>query len=249
MCRVVKDSRERIENARAFLFDFDGTLYPSSAGIERQIKKRFRFFAQRHLGISEIEVRNLLHLYRKEYRSSVLGLMEHHQVDPHQFYEEIYGGIDITHMTPRPGLKGALRELSQNAPLYILSNSNRSFVQRGLSHLGLRDYFTKICTVEDHGFIRKPHNEAYIATLEVIGSPAEEVCMFDDIASSLMAAKSLGFTTVLVWNGLREDAYLDLHTGEEHATIPDWCDDSARDIAQFIYTVILSPLHPGYRET
>jgi len=96
-------------------------------------------------------------------------------------------------------------------------------------------------TVENHNFIRKPHQDVYVATLARLGVPANRVCMFDDIPSSLKTAKALGFLTVLVGNGLREAGFVDLHTGDEYTTAPDWCDYSADDIAQFINATLLTP--------
>ena len=222
------------------IFDFDGTLYPSSAGIESQIKHRFRMCAQKRLNLSEIEVQKLLHQYRTEYRSSILGLKEHHGVDPIEFYEELYGGLDISTMIPKQNLREAIEHLSKCVPLYVFSNSNRSFVLRGISHLGLKDSITDVFTVEDNNFIRKPHREVYVATIKRLGIPAGNICMFDDIPSSLQTAKAVGFLTVLVGNGLRESGFVDLHTGDEYETAPEWCDYAAQDITKFIEEKLLT---------
>lgn len=216
------------------IFDFDGTLYPSSAGIEGQIKDRFRICASKMLNLTDNEVRKLLHQYRTKYRSSVLGLEKHHGIDPFEFYEELYSGIDIGRMLPKAGLKEALESLSRSKPLYVFSNSNRSFVLRGLDHLGLTAYITDAFTVESFNFIRKPHQEVYLATVDRVGYSADKVCMFDDIPSSLETAKKVGFVTVLVGNGLRDSGFVDLHTGEEYTDPPEYCDYAAPDIAKFI---------------
>lgn len=218
----------------ACIFDFDGTLYLSSAGIEKQIKARFRTCAQKRLGLSEHEVKRLLHEYRQKYHSSVLGLQKHHDVDPFEFYEELYSGLDISNMKPKPRLSEVLRHLSSGIPLYILSNSNRTFVQRSLVHLGLEQYLTEIFTVEDNGFIRKPQESAYFIAIKRIGIDPSRVCMFDDIASSLQAAKRVGLVTILIGNGISDSHYVDLHTSIHHAERPSYCDFAAQDIAEFI---------------
>ncbi len=219
---------------KACVLDFDGTLYPSSAGIEAQIKERFRYCARKRLHLPDREIRKLLEHYRKEYRSSILGLQEDYGIDPNEFYEELYNGLDISTITPKHGLHQALKELAHRIPLFVLSNSNRSFVTRGLLRLGYTDVITDVFTVEDHGFIRKPHREVYDATILRIGVPAEMICMFDDIPSSLRTAKACGFLTVLVGNGLRNSSFVDLHTNDEYDTAPDWCDLAAIDIASVI---------------
>lgn len=236
----IENTSKLRQSVRAFIFDFDGTLYPSSAGIESQIKSRFRMCAEKRLNLPLREVQKLLHQYRTEYRSSVLGLHEHHGVDPHEFYEELYDGLDINAMLPKPKLKEALERLSRKVPLYVFSNSNRSFVLRGLAHLGLKEYITDTFTVEDNNFIRKPHREVYEATIRRLGVPASAICMFDDIPSSLRTAKEVGFITVLVGNGLRKSGFVDLHTDEEYEGAPEWCDYAAQDIAQFVEDELLS---------
>lgn len=228
------------QRAKAIIFDFDGTLYPSSAGIESQIKQRFRMCAQKRLNLPEREVQKLLHQYRTEYRSSILGLQERHGVDPFEFYEELYGGLDISTMFPKPNLREVLERLARRVPLYVFSNSNRSFVLRGLSHLGFGDYITDVFTVEDNNFIRKPHREVYVATIKRLGVLVESIWMFDDIPSSLKTAKEVGFSTVLVGNGLRKSGFVDLHTEEEYETAPEWCDYAAQNIAKFIEDELLA---------
>jgi len=241
MSNNMNGESSRVENeAKAIIFDFDGTLYPSSAGIESQIKQRFRICAQKRLNLSEKEVQKLLHQYRVEYRSSILGLQERHGVDPFEFYEELYGGLDISTMFPKPNLREVIERLARKTPLYVFSNSNRSFVLRGLSHLGLQGYITDVFTVEDNNFIRKPHREVYVATIKRLGVPPESIWMFDDIPSSLKTAKEVGFRTVLVGNGLRESGFVDLHTDEEYDIAPEWCDYEARDIAKFIEDTLLA---------
>jgi len=235
-----RESSKLNHGVEAIIFDFDGTLYPSSAGIESQIKHRFRACAQKRLNLPEREVQKLLHRYRTEYLSSILGLKEHHGVDPLEFYEDLYSGLDISTMVPKPNLRGVLERLSVRVPLYVFSNSNRSFVLRGLSHLGLKDSITDVFTVEDNNFIRKPHREVYIATIKRLNIPADKICMFDDIPSSLQTAKEVGFLTVLVGNGLRESGFVDLHTGDEYEAAPPWCDYAAQDIAKFIEETLLT---------
>ncbi|MCX6729026.1 MAG: HAD hydrolase-like protein [Candidatus Saccharibacteria bacterium] len=234
-----KTKKAQDKRMEAIIFDFDGTLYPSTAGIESQIVSRYQMCAEKRLALPKNEVLSLLRRYREEYRSSVLGLQEHHGIDPFEFYNELYDGLDISTIVPKPRLKDVLTALSKVVPLYILSNSNRSFVLRGLNHLGMQDLIKNVFTVEDNNFIRKPHKEVYIATVNRLGISAETIWMFDDIPSSLQTAKNVGFTTVLVGNGLRKSGFVDLHTRDEYEVAPEWCDYAAQDIAKFIDETIL----------
>ena len=89
------------------LFDLDGTLYESRAGIEAQLRGAMVAQAAIALGVSQDESRALLRKYRGLYKASVLGLREHHGIDPVTFYEDVYGSLDVSKMEQRPGCQDA----------------------------------------------------------------------------------------------------------------------------------------------
>lgn len=217
------------------LFDLDGTLYESSAGIEAQLRDAMVAQAARFLGLKLDEARVLLRTYRMQYKASVLGLEEHHGVNPEEFYEAVYDSLDASAMQMRPGSVEALKDLAGHIPIGVFTNSNRSFTHRTISYLGLDEVFERIVTVEDHGFIRKPEREAYERMFTSLGLAPEQVLMFDDIASSLEVMNSMGAHGVLVSNGLRaHPRFVDLHTNIEHDSAPDYVLASSHDIVGFI---------------
>ncbi len=217
------------------VFDFDGTLYSSRAGIEFQIRTQMRHCAAETLGVSEEEARGLLIQYNKSHRAGVLGLREHHSVDPTAFYRKVYDRMDISRLKPYEGLAGQLNTLSQSVHLSVFTNSNFSFTHRAIEILGLTRVFTRVITVEDNEFIRKPDPEVYKKLFIRLEVEPCELVMFDDIVSSLKVLNELGGHTVLVGNGLRDaPGYIDLHTGEEFEEVPEFIDWSSHDITSFI---------------
>lgn len=220
---------------KEIVFDFDGTLYSSRAGIEFQIKAQMRHCAAETLGVCEEEARKLLIKYNESHRAGVLGLRAYHSVDPISFYRAVYDGLDISRLEPYAGLAEQLYALSQSVHLSVFTNSNFSFTHRAIEILGLTGVFTHVITVEDNDFIRKPDPEVYMNLFTRLGVEPCELVMFDDIVSSLKVLKSLGGHTVLVGNGLKEaPGYIDLHTGHEFEKIPDFVDWSSHDITPFI---------------
>jgi putative hydrolase of the HAD superfamily len=217
------------------VFDFDGTLYESSAGIEQQLRPLMVRHAAQVLGVSAKETRRVLAGYRAEYKSSVLGLREHHGVDPETFLRNMYDDLDLAKMTARPGLRFELERLRKKVPLIVFTNSNRSFTHRAIGLLGLAGVFEIVFTVENNGFIRKPEIEAYEGLYRSLNLVPRRVAMFDDIASSLRIMSGFGSRTILVGNGLRvEPNFVDLHTGEEHSQVPDFVDAATHDLVGFL---------------
>ncbi len=217
------------------LFDLDGTLYESSAGIEAQLRDAMVSHASRFLGIEKSEARTLLRYYRAMYTASVIGLQKHHSINPVAFYEAVYDSLDVSAMTPRLGCVDAIKRLAQHVPLGVFTNSNRSFTSRTLMFLGLIDFFERVVTVEDHGFIRKPQIAAYDQMFDSLQRPPEQVLMFDDITSSLEVMDGMGAHGVLVGNGLRPyPHFVDLHTDVEYDGPPPYVMASTHDIVAFI---------------
>lgn len=218
-----------------FVFDFDGTLYESSAGIEQQLRPLMVQHAAQVLGTSTDDARRILREYRSMYKSSVIGLSKHHNVNPEVFLQEVYDALDLTQMSARPGLRVELERLRKVVPLVVFTNSNRSFTHRALDLLDLVGLFDTVFTIEDNGFIRKPESEAYIGLYQSLKLVSEQVAMFDDIASSLRIMNSFGSKTILVGNGLRsEPNFIDLHTGEEYQQAPEFVDASTHDLVDFL---------------
>lgn len=230
------------QRLKAVVFDMDGTLYASSAGVEQQIRPAMVATASQVLHIGIEESKKLLRKYRSEYKSSVLGLERYHGVDPFSFYVEVYSKIDIAKMQPYEGLSSALHDLSKICPLFVLTNSNSSFADRVLSRLGILPIFESIYTVEDNNFIRKPNRVVYESLFsDKLKMKPDEVVIFDDIASSQEVASSMNCMTVLVGNGLRpEPEFVDLHTGKEYLRKPDYVDYSTHNISLFLKAILTS---------
>lgn len=221
----------------AVVFDFDGTLYSSSAKIELQLKPAMVRTASKYTNLPEDDARNLLREYRAEFKSSILGLVRDYDVNPHEFYREVYDNLDLTNMKPYDGLAEALENLSEICPIYVLTNSNSTFTHRSLEKLGIdKEIFEHVYTVEDNNFIRKPNREVYEDLFaNKLQVTAEKVAFFDDIASSLKMVGSMGSKTILVGNGLREAPYfVDLHTAEEHNGKPDFVSMATHNISKFV---------------
>lgn len=221
------------------IFDLDGTMYESRAGVEQQLRPLMVQHTAQVLDIGIGEARALLAGYRERYKSSILGLAEHHDVDPQWFYDEMYAKLDLGRMVARSGLQHELDRLAGHLRLGIFTNSTRRFTHRVLERLGHpAELFTHVITVEDNGFIRKPEVEAYHGMFRHVGLHPERIVMFDDIASSLRVLSGLGSRSILVGNGLRPAPhFVDLHTDDEFAGSPSYVHDATHDLVAYLAAV------------
>ncbi len=222
------------------VFDFDGTCYPSTSGIESQLRPLMREEIARAMGIPYGEVPAL----RKKMfeltglKETVIGLQRHYGVDPHLLYYRVYTRLDLTNLTPRVGFARALEDLAPSMKLCLFTNSYQPFIAKALGLLGLEHAFHIVVTTGNNGFLRKPNPEVFeVLFKNHLKTTPNRVAIFDDIASSQRIAGQMGAVTVLVGNGLRQDpCFVDLHTGEEWPGKPDFIDYSAHDITSFLRT-------------
>lgn len=220
------------------VFDFDGTCYPSTAGIESQLRPLMRQEIARATGVALSEVPAL----RKKVfeltglKETIIGLQQYYGVDPHHLYRRVYTRLDLTSLAPYEDFAETLEGLAQNSKLCLFTNSYQPFIAKALGILGLEHAFHKVITTGENGFLRKPNPEVYEALFKThLRAAPNRVAIFDDIASSQRIASEMGAVTILVGNGLRPDpCFVDLHTNEEWEWAPEFIDYTAHDITEFL---------------
>jgi epoxide hydrolase-like predicted phosphatase len=134
-----------------------------------------------------------------------------HRPEMHRF-AEIY--FEALH--PNPPMIELMRELKDGGMrMAMLTNNVREWEPRWRSMLPVDEIFE---LVVDSAFVgmRKPDAEIYDLTLDRLGSPAPETCLFvDDIEANVEAARALGLAAVHYRNNdqaireIRETADLD----------------------------------------
>lgn len=218
----------------AFLFDLDGTLYSSTAGLEDQIRPGMRRRVSELLGISEDEARELMMHYRSEYGHGVLGLQAEHSIDPERFLADVFDRLDRSVIEPYPDLPRVLAAAAERVELFLITNSNRSHAEAVLSLLGVRSHFARVFAVEDAGFRLRPQPDGYQKFLKVTGYQPSAIAAFDDSYLNLEVANQMGMYTVLVSNGLVPyPDFWEMHRRERHSA-PPWISDSAPDVCVFL---------------
>ncbi|NOK59852.1 MAG: hypothetical protein GFH27_549291n44 [Chloroflexi bacterium AL-W] len=219
------------------VFDLDGTLYPTTAGLEFQIKPTMVRHAAKALGIDKETAHRQLALYRAEFRSSVLGLRQYHGIDPAAFLDAVFADLDSSQAVLRPGLKDGLAALRRLCSLSLLTNSSRGHAYRMLQQFGLSEVFEVIFSVEDWDFIRKPNPEVFDNLVQRLNVTGEAITLFDDSYLNLEVAHERGMVTVLVSNGVAEPPFFwEMHRQEYHQA-PAFVDIATHDVTSIIDTL------------
>ena len=179
------------------LIDLDGTLYPNNNGIWEAIAHKMETYMQQVLKIDALDIQVLRQHYYQTYGTTLRGLQENYQVDPHHYLAYVHDIPIAQYLKPDPELNNILENLPQEK--WIFTNSDTVHANRVLSALGISHHFIDILDIVKMNFRNKPDPEVYLRALDAIGNPPAENCLFaDDAPKNLIPAQKLGIHTVLV---------------------------------------------------
>jgi putative hydrolase of the HAD superfamily len=188
---------------RVWFFDLDDTLHEASSAIFAVIDSRMTDFVERRLGVSAEQADRLRSDYWRRYGATMLGLVRHHGIDPHEFLRQTHEFPVEALMRIERGLANMLARLPGRKVL--LSNAPGAYARRVLRRLGVHRCIRTHYPIEQlrlHGQFRpKPS----IAMLRVVlareglagRANAGRGVLVDDSLMNLKAARAAGFCTVL----------------------------------------------------
>jgi putative hydrolase of the HAD superfamily len=178
-----------------WVFDLDDTLYPRSVGVHRQLKQRVVLFIADHMKIDHAAA-EAVHLdYYERYGATLHGLVDLHGVKPQAFLSFVHN-IDLSVLTRNDGLIAALQALPGRR--IVFTNASRAHAAAALDAMGMADLFEAIGSIEDSGFVGKPHLSAFSGFFNTHGIDPQTSAMFDDRAGNLLVPHEQGMKTVLV---------------------------------------------------
>lgn len=181
-----------------WVFDLDNTLYPPSADLFGQMDVRFSAYVMRITGFDYARARQLCAEYWQAYGSTLVGLMEHHDVDPHDFLADVHD-IDISHLQEDAQLSGAIGALAGQRVVY--TNGSHNHAKRVLAARGLTHLFDAVYGVEHADFKPKPTRAAFSHVFTTYGIAPAKAAMFEDEARNLAVPHAMGMRTVHVHAG------------------------------------------------
>lgn len=222
---------DRLARVDTWIFDLDNTLYPAASDLFTQVRNRMTVFICNRFGIGFDEARALQRRYYLDHGTTMLGLMHHHNVDPHEFMDFVHD-IDLSGLAPSETLRDALGRLPGRRVIY--TNASRSHARRVMDHLGVADLFDDIFDIVAAEFEPKPGQDAFDRMLQAHEVNAPSAAFFEDIGRNLEPAAARGVATVLVRGSDVSIAgeELEVRFDYEVDDLPEWLAQVADSLAQ-----------------
>ena len=188
----------RFRHIHDWIFDLDNCLYPASTGLFSLIDERMGAYIQRLLGCTPDEAKVVQKSHFHEHGTTLAGLMKHHDVDPHDFLEDVHA-IPLDRISRNQPLGDALARLPGRK--FVFTNGDAPYARRVLGAIGIEEHFDDLHDVHASSYRPKPDPHGYALLCERFGIEPAHALLADDMAQNLAPAKALGMTTVWVDNG------------------------------------------------
>lgn len=181
-----------------WLFDLDNTLYPAKSGLFHQVHRRMGEFIQARLNLDPDAARAVQRRLFQDHGTTLRGLMTEYEVPPEAFLDYVHD-IDVSVLTPNPGLARAIEELPGRK--LVFTNGSAGHAARIMDRLEISHAFDAVEDIVAANYEPKPNQAVYeriIARHDI--DPCRAV-MVEDMAVNLEPAHALGMITVWVRTG------------------------------------------------
>lgn len=192
---AVSEPGADLRHVRSWVFDLDNTLYPAETLFLRQVEQRINQYVVRTSGLPSDEALSVQKTYLHDYGTSLAGLMEHYQIDPHHFLAEVHD-VPLDALAPDADLHAALKQLK--GPRLVFTNGSTGHAERVMQRLELTGLFDGVFALEDADLIPKPDPRTFAKMLARFDIDPTTACFFEDTPKNLEPARDLGMTTVLI---------------------------------------------------
>ena len=179
----------------AWVFDLDNTLYPAECNLFAQIDQRMGAFISQLLEVDLVEARRVQKDYYYRYGTTLNGLMQEHQLDPHLFLDYVHD-IDHSVLPDLPELRAAINKLEGRK--FIFTNGSKGHGEQVAEKLGLLDLFEDVFDIAAADFVPKPNALTYERFFQRYDIDPVAAVMFEDLHPNLKAPHERGMATVLV---------------------------------------------------
>lgn len=190
-----------------WLFDLDNTLHDASSHIFPYINQAMTAYVARQLQINSEQASQVRDSYWRRYGATLLGLVRHHQVNPHEFLKDTHRFDERTgqHLGDLADVvrgEKSLRKTLNRLPgrKILLTNAPRSYALKVMKELGLEKCFFAIEAVENmrvHNRWRpKPDQLMLRRVLKKYRAAPKRAVLVDDTLGHLLEYSKLGIRTV-----------------------------------------------------
>ena len=196
-------------SGRTWLFDLDNTLHNASAHIFPHINRSMTAYLARHLSLDQAAANALRMEYWRRYGATLLGLIRHHDTDPHHFLAETHTFERLHELMVFDRALDSMLEALPGRKI-VFSNGPRAYAEAVVTLMGIRRRFTDVYGIEQMRFHPKPGIRGFRHLLRDHRLRPHRCILVEDSAENLRTAKRLGMKTVLVGRDLKHPAYVDV---------------------------------------
>jgi len=185
--------------AAAVLFDLDGTLTDSAAGIQRSTREALRRLNAEDGGARPIPAESELGwIVGPPLRESFAKLAGDENADRMlEFYRERYDTIGIFENKVYDGVAAALDHLrARGDRLFVATSKRRADAQRVVAHFGLDHYFDGVYGANSDG---RGAEKSTVLTAAIAGArleAAQRIVMIGDRRYDALGARAVGIPAI-----------------------------------------------------
>ncbi|MFT3801703.1 MAG: pyrimidine 5'-nucleotidase [Burkholderiaceae bacterium] len=186
---------------QVWLFDLDNTLHDVLPHIMPRINRDMTAYVARRLSITQCEADLVRTDYWRRYGATLLGLIRHHAVDPHEFLRDTHVFPDLQALVARShALVRVFRQLPGRK--VIVTNAPRVYARAVLARLGLMPFVDDLVSIEDMAFAGRWQPKPSLAMMRRLAGrlrlDPRRCTMIEDTPRNLWPAKRMGMRTMLV---------------------------------------------------
>ena len=182
-----------VDTVDGWIFDLDNTIYPAASGLFDQVAYRMNSFLETRFNLDQDGARAMRKDLFERYGTTAKGLMEDHDMDPHDFLSYVHE-IDLSEVVYDPELDSTLGSLPGKK--VIFTNGTTHHASRILEAYRIEHHFEYCYDIIEANHRPKPDPSIYGEMLNRTGINPERAVMIEDMAVNLKPASDLGITTV-----------------------------------------------------
>ncbi len=190
-----------------WLFDLDNTLHNASDAIFPYINQAMTSYVARRLNVDPAYASEIRNKYWKQYGATLLGLVKHHDIDPHEFLFETHRfdeqtGAHLEDLSDLVRGERGLRQILNRLPgrKILLTNAPYVYARKVTKELGIQGCFDAIEAIEDmevHQQWRpKPDHLMIRKLLRKYRCAPQNAVLVDDTLGHLLEYSKIGIKTV-----------------------------------------------------
>ena len=199
---TLSGSTPTAQQSPVWLFDLDNTLHDTSHKIFREINLGMTAAVVETLELDEAAASELRTRYYRRYGATLLGLVRHHNIDPHAFLQRSHA-FDIAPLVKAErGLRDKLTRLPGRKVLF--TNAPLHYARAVLKHLGILRCFDHLWGIEQMQFLGRFRPKPSVALMRHIlaheGIHPRRAVLVEDTIENLRSARKAGLRTVHVFH-------------------------------------------------